>query len=136
MTLACSPQTLMLPLSVRVKHQLLLCIPVTGSPLPELVPSHRIQALNTMNRFQMMKILTGLKKLPVPMMDIYLMPPRHQSRPRKCRTEKLSGQCVVVWVGITSLLLKPLTLNLISLTIPGREKPQETYAGLSCHATG
>ena len=37
----------MLPLSVRVNHQLLLCIPVTGSPLPELVLSHRIQALNT-----------------------------------------------------------------------------------------
>ena len=136
-TLAYFLQTLMLPLSVRVLNQLLLYIPVTGTPLPELVLSHRIQALNSMNSFQMMKLLTGLKGLPVLMRDYCLIPPRHQSRQKKCHTVRLSGRCAVIWVGTTSRLLKPLTLNLISLRIPGRERTPGNRHGsqLPCHRT-
>ena len=130
-TLAYFLQTVMLPLSLQVLNQLHLCIPVTGTPLPELVLSQRIQALNIMkfSDDETFDRSEGASR------DNCLIPPRHQNRQKKCHTGRLSGRRTVIWVGTTSRLLKPLTRNLISLTIPGRERTPGNRLGslLPCH---
>ena len=53
------------------------------------------------------------------------------------QTEEMSGQCTFIWVGIIFPLLKQTTLNLTSLTIPGREETPGNLRGcqLLCHWT-
>ena len=68
---------------------------------------------------------TGPESYQALMTDKFQTLQKLQSRLRKCPIGKQSGQCIAIWAGITSLPLKPLSLNRINPTTPGKGKTLE-----------
>ena len=109
----------------RSRNRLLpVLVPVLTGPKKSPVPMNKFLTM-----IMMMMIGTGPENCRALVTDTCQILQRPQNKWRKCPTEKLSGQCAVIWVGITSPLLRPITLNRTSPTIPGRERTPASLHG-------